>query len=152
MNKYENNNLQKPEYLFHGSSKLLKIIEQRQAHDLNNNPDNEDFAVFLTSSFIVATAYAFQDKIKKLSEELNCQFEMGYDADNDKIFIKMNNVNIDDNIEGFIYVVPFNENYEHHGRSIQYKCHEDIKPIDVIKVKLSDYKNYYHINNSTKSK
>jgi len=77
---------------------------------------------------------------------------MGYDADNDKIFIKMDNVNIDDNIEGFIYVVPFNENYEHHGRSIQYKCHENIKPIDVIKVKLSDYKNYYAINNSTKSK
>ena len=63
LEEYLNQDVFNPKYLFHGSSKLLKIIEQRQSQDLNNNPDNEDFAVFLTSSFIVATAYAFQDKI-----------------------------------------------------------------------------------------
>ena len=46
------------------------IREQRLAHDSNGNKENEDFAVFMTSSFIIASAYAFKDKIKELSEGL----------------------------------------------------------------------------------
>lgn len=147
MDKYFNNDLTNPRYLFHGSPKLLGNIEQRQAHDSNGNKDNEDFAVFLTSSFIIASAYAFKDRIKELSDGLDWNFDIGYDADNDEVNIKFENVNIDDNIEGYIYVVPFNENYEHHGRSIQYKCHENIIPIDVIKIRFADFKKYYSIEN-----
>jgi len=147
MDKYFNNDLANPMYLFHGSPKLLDTIEQRQAIDSNGNKDNEDFAVFLTSSFIIASAYAFKDKIKELSEGLDWNFEIGYDADNDEVNIKFENVNIDDDIEGYIYVVPFNKNYEHHGRSIQYKCHENIIPIDVIKIRFADFKKYYSIEN-----
>ena len=122
-------------------------MKQRQAHDADNNPDNEDFAVFLTSSFLIASAYAFKDKIKELSEGLDWNFNIGYDSDKDEICIQMNNVNVNDDIEGFIYVFPFNEEYEHHGKSIQYKCHENIKPTEVLKIKFSDYKKYYSINN-----
>ena len=57
-----------PKYLFHGSPKFLKTIEQREAMDSSGNFENEDFAVFLTSSFLVATAYAFKDQIKKLKD------------------------------------------------------------------------------------
>lgn len=49
MKKYINNDLTNPNFLFHGSPKLLDVIEQRQAHDSKNNPINEDYAVFLTS-------------------------------------------------------------------------------------------------------
>lgn len=147
MDKYFNNDLTNPRYLFHGSPKLLGNIEQRQAHDSNGNKDNEDFAVFLTSSFIIASAYAFKDRIKELSDGLDWNFDIGYDADNDEVNIKFENVNIDDDIEGYIYIVPFNENYEHHGRSIQYKCHENIIPIDVIKIRFADFKKYYSIGN-----
>ena len=145
MDNYFSNDLANPTYLFHGSPKVLDTIEQRQAHDSNGDAENEDFAVFLTSSFIIASAYAFKDKIKELSDDLDWNFEIGYDADIDEVNIKFENVNIDDNIEGFIYVFPFSENYEHHGRSIQYKCHENIKPVDIIKVKLADFKKYYQI-------
>lgn len=143
MDTYLNNDLSNPTYLFHGSPKLLDKIEQRESHDSNDIVENEDYAVFLTSSFIIASAYAFKDTIKELNDGSDWNFEIGYDADNDEVDIKFENVKIDDDIEGYIYVVPFNENYEHYGRSIQYKCHEDIKPIDVVKVRYGDFKKYY---------
>lgn len=51
VSKCEVNDIENPKYLFHGSPKLLEMIEQRQSHDSNNNKLNEDFAVFLTPSF-----------------------------------------------------------------------------------------------------
>lgn len=68
MKEYINNDLFAPKYLFRGSPKFLKTIEQREEKDSSGNFENEDFAVFLTSSFLVATAYAFKDQIKKLSD------------------------------------------------------------------------------------
>ena len=145
MNEYLNNSLDNPKYLFHGSPWELDIIEKRMSHDSNNNKDNIDNAVFLTSSFIIASAYAFKDKIKELSKDLDWDFEIGYDDANNKINISFKNVVIDDNIEGYIYVFSFNKKYEQSSR-IQYKCHENIKPIDVIKIRFKDYKEYYDIN------
>lgn len=148
MDTYLNNDLSNPTYLFHGSPKLLDTIEQREAHDSDGIIENEDYAVFLTSSFIIASAYAFKDTIKELSNESDWNFEIGYNADNDEVDIKFENVKIDDDIEGYIYVFPYSDNYEHYGRSIQYKCHEDIKPIDIVKVRYSDFKNYYKTSNT----
>lgn len=148
MDNYFNNSLKHPTYLFHGSPKILNIIEQRQSYDSNGNIENEDFAVFLTSSFVIASAYAFKDRIKELSDGLEWNFEIGYDAERNNINIKFENVNIDDDMEGYIYIFPFNESYEHHGRSIQYKCHENIVPIDIVKIRFADFKNYYSIKNT----
>lgn len=146
MKEYINNSLKKPMYLFHGSPKRFDVIEQRQAHDSNGNSENEDYCVFLTSSFIIASAYAFKDKIKELSNGLEWNFDIGYDSKNKKVDIKFENVNIDDNIYGYIYVFPYNKSYNHHEDSIQYKCYENIKPIDIVKVKFADFKDYYSIN------
>ena len=149
MNNYLDNSIKNPIYLFHGSPKELDLIEQREAHDSNGNKENEDFAVFLTSSFIIASAYAFKDKIKEFSEGLDWKFDIGYDSNMDEVHIQMDNVNVNDDIEGFIYVFPFSDKYDHTKGSTQYKCHESIKPIDVVKIKFSNYKNYYIINNKT---
>ena len=146
VNKYFNNDINNPIFLFHGSPKQLDVVEQRQAHDSNGNRENEDFAVFMTSSFIIASAYAFKDKIKELSEGLEWNFEIGRDADSGELFVIMNNVNIDDELEGYIYVFDYNNSYTHDGRSIQYKCHENVTPIDVVKIKFKDFKEYYTIN------
>ena len=143
---YLENDIKKPKYLFHGSPKKLEIIEQRQSHDSKNNKENEDYAVFLTSSFIIASAYAFKDSIKEMSKELEWEFNIGYNEEQDEPNIIMNNVNISDDIEGYIYIFPYNPNYDHQENSIQYKCHENIKPIDVLKVKFSEFKNHYSIN------
>ena len=142
---YYNNDLQNPKYLFHGSPRLLDKIEQRQATDANNNKYNEDYAVFLTSSFLIASAYAFKDSIKKLSKGLEYDFSIGYDPDTSKEIISFKNVNVDDNIEGYIYVIPYDDKYDHQGRSIQYKCHDTVTPIDVVRVRFGDFKKYYSI-------
>ena len=152
MTNYANNNLEKPKYLFDGSPKMLDIIEPRQAHDANNNPENEDYAIFLTSSFLIASAYAFKDTIKQLSDGLKWDFDIAYDSKNNTINIKMDNVIINNDIKGYIYVFPFSEEYEHHGKSIQYKCHHHLKPIDIIEIKFSDFKKYYSINERTKKR
>ena len=104
----------------------------------------------MTSSFIIASAYAFKDKIKELSEGLEWNFQIGRDTDSDELFVIMNNVNIDDELEGYIYVFDYNNSYTHDGKSIQYKCHENVTPIDVIKIKFKDFKKYYIINENRK--
>lgn len=62
----------------------------------------------------------------------------------------MDNVNIDDELEGYVYVFNYNDSYIHVDRSIQYKCHENVAPIDVIRVKFKDFKKYYIINENRK--
>ena len=151
MKNYLDNNLANPRYLFHGSPKVLETIEQREAKDSNGNSENEDFAVFLTPSFLIATAYAFKDQIKALSEGKKYNFDIGGTILGN-IFIKMDNVIVPDDMEGYVYVFDYSSEYEHtHEYSLQYKCHRNIKPIAVVKVKFSDFKEYYTINESEKS-
>lgn len=152
MDKYLDNSLTSPTFLFHGSPKKLEVIEQRQAYDSNGNKENEDFAVFMTSSFIIASAYAFKDKIKEMSEGLDLNFEIGRDANTGEIFVIMDNVNVDDELEGYVYVFDYDDTYTHEGRSIQYKCHKNVVPIDVVSIKFKDFKNYYSINIDKKNK
>lgn len=104
LEKYLNNNLEKPKFLFHGSPKALDVIAPRQAHDSNSNLENEDFAVFLTSSFIIASAYAFKDKVKELSRDLDWSFEIGGEVTGE-VNIDFNNVRVQDDLYGYIYVL-----------------------------------------------
>ena len=152
MYKYLGNSIANPKFLFHGSPKKLEVIEQRQAHDSNGTKENKDFAVFMTSSFIIASAYAFKDKIKEMSEGLKWNFEIGMDSDTDEIYVIMDNVNVDDELEGYIYAFAYDDSYTHEGKSIQYKCHENVVPIDVVSVKFKDFKNYYIINSNKQNK
>lgn len=150
LEKYINNDLNNPKYLFHGSPKLLEEIEQRQATDFTHNLENEDYAVFLTSSYLIASAYAFKDKIKEISNDLRWNFEIGGNSETGEINIIMENVNVDDDLEGYIYVFPFDKTYVHNENSIQYKCHKNIRPMDKIKIRFSDFKDYYVINQNNK--
>ncbi len=152
MNEYLDNSIENPTFLFHGSPKKLEIIEQRQAYDSSGTRENEDFAVFMTSSFIIASAYAFKDRIKEMSEGLDWNFEIGRDASNGQIFVIMSNVNVDDELEGYIYVFDYDDSYTHEGRSIQYKCHKNVVPIDVVCIKFKDFKKYYSINADNNAK
>ena len=147
MDNYLCNDINNPTYLFHGSPKKLEVIEKRQSHDSNGNIENIDNAVFLTSSFIMASAYAFKDTIKEMSSNLDWEFEISYDSVNNQPNIVFKNVNINDDLVGYIYVFNFNNKYEHTTSSSQYKCHEDITPIDVIKIQFKDFKKFYKIIN-----
>ncbi|MBR3162331.1 MAG: hypothetical protein IKF19_06350 [Bacilli bacterium] len=63
----------------------------------------------------------------------------------------MYNVNIDDNIIGYIYVFNKDKTMIKDNDTYQYKCHHSLKPIDIIKIKYKDYKKYYKAINYTKN-
>ena len=67
INEYKSQNIFEPTYLFHGSPFEIEVLEPRQSSDEQNN-ENEDNAVFLTSNFITAVAYAFRNKLKEINE------------------------------------------------------------------------------------
>ena len=64
LEKYNNQDIFNPEYLYHGSPYIMEKIEPREAKD-SVNKENEDTAVFLTSYQPTALAYAFRNKIKE---------------------------------------------------------------------------------------
>lgn len=142
MNEYINQDINNPKYLFHGSDLVLDELVVMQSHDSNNIKVNVDCAVFLTSSFIGATPYAFKEIIKKNSEGLKWNFSINYN--NNLPIMTMSNVVIDENIEGYIYVFKYDEAFVNDPvGSLQYKSYKSLKPIDKVKVKYKDFKKYY---------
>ena len=83
-NEYIENNLDNPKYLFAGSPLLLEYLEPRKAYDENHNPLNEDTAVYLTSSWIIASAYSFGK-----NEKYSGSFETDRIDGNPYVFLKM---------------------------------------------------------------
>lgn len=52
----------------------------------------------------------------------------------------------DENLESYVYVYECSNSYNHVRKSIQYRYHENIEPIDTIKIGFKDFMNYYTIN------
>ena len=147
---YLNQDINNPKYLFHGSPKKLDIIIPNKGIDSNNNIDNIANAIFLFPSFLKATPYAFKDTIKSNSDELDWNFEIT--NNNEYPLMTMYNVNIDDNIIGYIYVFNKDKTIIKDNDTYQYKCYHSLKPMDIIKVKYKDYKKYYKVINSSKKR
>ena len=144
LTKYMDQDIDNPTYLFHGSPKKLDIILPNVSHDSNNNVENIDNAIFLFPSFIKATPYAFKDTIKSMSNNMEWSFNIS--NNNEYPLMTMKNVNIDENIIGYIYVFNKDDNMIKDKNSYQYKCYKELIPIDTICVRYKDYKKYYSIN------
>lgn len=146
LSKYMNQDMKNPRYLFHGSPILLTTIEKRQSHDSKQQLTNVDHAVFLTSSFLLATAYSFKDKIKEASQGLKWNFEINHSG-NIPIMI-MENVNVNNDISGYVYVFENDGSFQNEPLgSLQYKSYKNLTPISVLPVVYQDYKSYYEIKN-----
>jgi len=144
MNKYSNDDLNNPKYLFHGSPKKLDIVEQRKSSDSSGNKDNIDNVVFLTSSYLIASAYAFKDTIKEKSFNLKWSFDI---SNRDTIpVMTMRNVVIDRNSVGYIYIFRNDNNLKASpSGSLQFKAYSDLLPIDVVEVEYKDFEKYYKV-------
>ena len=143
MYEYLNQDIDHPKYLFHGSPKKLSILEPKLAHDSNNNKNNIATAIFLFPSFLKSTPYAFKDTIKNLSTQLDWNFEI---PNNDTYpLMIMENVNISDDITGYVYVFLKNDTMIKDKNTYQYKYYQKLTPIDVVEVKYKDYKKYYKL-------
>lgn len=147
LEKYKNFDLSMPTYLFHGSPKDLEKLIPITSND-SENLKNIDTAIFTSSSHLIAAAYAFKDTIKKMNVDRDWDFKITNIES--EIIMEMENVEIDENIEGFIYVIKA-ENYINDGTH-QYKIYEETKCIDKIKIKYEDFKNYFLVNHTTKRK
>ncbi len=143
--EYLNQDINNPKYLFHGSPKKLSILEPKLTNDSNHNKNNIATAIFLFPSFLKSTPYAFKDTIKKLSSELDWNFEIS----NNNIYplMIMENVNVFDDIIGYIYVFKKDNSMIKDNNTYQYKCYHQLVPIDIIKVKYQEYKKYYKVIN-----
>ena len=64
--------------------------------------------------------------------------------------MKMSNVNIDEDIIGYIYVFENSDDMIRDNDSYQYKCYKDLVPIDVVEVCYKDYKRYYDVVNKVR--
>ena len=143
--EYLNQDINNPKYLFHGSPKKLSILKPKLTNDSNHNKNNIATAIFLFPSFLKSTPYAFKDTIKKLSSELDWNFEIS----NNNIYplMIMENVNVFDDIIGYIYVFKKDNSMIKDNNTYQYKCYHQLVPIDIIKVKYQEYKKYYKVIN-----
>lgn len=143
--EYLNQDINNPKYLFHGSPKKLSILEPKLTNDSNHNKNNIVTAIFLFPSFLKSTPYAFKDTIKKLSSELDWNFEIS--NNNTYPLMIMENVNVFDDIIGYIYVFKKDNSMIKDNNTYQYKCYHQLVPIDIIKVKYQEYKKYYKVIN-----
>lgn len=148
--KYLNQDIDNPVYLFHGSPKILSEIHPNQSYDLNGNEQNIANAIFLFPSFLKATPYAFKDTIKSASDGLKWNFEIT--NSNTLPLMTMENVNINEDITGYVYVFLKDDDMLKDSDSYQYKCYQSKKPIDIVKVTYRDFKNYYHVKNNNKGR
>ena len=143
--KYINKDINNPKYLFHGSPHKLKYVKPKRSYDSLGIKENISTSVFLTPIFEIATAYSFKDSIKEKSNNLNWNFEIT--NSNQFPIMTMKNVNVDDEMIGYIYVFLNNKNFIKDKNSYQYKCYEIIKPIDIIEIKYKDFKHLYKVEN-----
>ena len=143
LEKYLNQDINNPIYLFHGSPKKLLKINPQQSHDSNNNLNNIATAIFLFPSFLKATPYAFKDTIKEKS--FNLKYNFIIPNDNTFPLMIMENVDIDENIIGYIYVFKKDSDMVKDNNSYQYKCYKELEPIDIVEIKYKDYKEYYNV-------
>jgi len=149
LEEYLNQDINNPRWLFHGSPRLFDKAIPKQSHDSSGNSVNIAKAVFLFPDFLKATPYAFKDTIKANSE-VGCKFEIP-SGKADYLMI-MENVNIDENIVGYIYVFDYDDKIKKDDKTLQYKSYEELIPIDIVPICYKDYKEYYQIIGQYKHK
>ena len=130
--KYLNQNLDEPEYLFYGTT--LKIDSLM----LENN-DQE----IITPELVRASAYSFKDTIKK--DNLGSQCKITIECNNNYPVMMIENAIINEDMEGYIYVFKNNENFIKNKYSRKYTCNIPQVPCDVLIVKFKDFKDNYEI-------
>lgn len=147
LNEYMNQDVFNPKYLFHGTAHEIEKLELRQSID-NENKDNEDNAIFLTSSIYTAAAYAFSRRLKELNEHYS--FSMNNNGEIPAMVFEVEN--LPDDLCGYIYIFEKSEDMikDNHQFTTQYRCYHDLIPQKVIKVNYRDFEEFFSRENQTK--
>ena len=138
--EYIKQDIYNPKFLYHGSANKIDILEIRQSTDTENK-ENEDTAIFLTSSFITATAYAFSRKLKEINDYYS--FSINNNGKLPAMIFEVDS--IPDNLEAYVYIFEKDDNMikDKHDSTTQYRCYHNLKTQKVIKVDYNDFKKYF---------
>ena len=149
LNEYLEQDIWNPKYLFHGSPYEIDILEPRQSIDTQNK-ENEYNAVFLTSWFINAVAYAFRNKLKEMNEHYG--FQMNNNGELPAMLFSVEN--LPDDLYGYVYVFNKTDDMikDNHEYTTQYRCYHELCPIDVVKVYYKDFADYFSRESLKKSR
>ena len=144
LKEYKNQDIFNPKYLFHGTAHKINKLECRQSFD-DKNKDNEDNAIFLTSSFYTAAAYAFSRRLKELNNHYT--FSMNNSGGIPAMVFEVDN--LPDDLSGYIYIFDNNKDMIKDNKSFttQYRCYHDLKAQKVIKVYYKDFEKFFHREN-----
>lgn len=149
LKEYLEQDVWNPKYLFHGSPYIFDVLEPRQSFD-SQNKDNEGHAIFLTSWFINAAAYAFRNRLKDINE----YYDFSLNNNGELPAMNFQVENLPDDLYGFIYVFAKTDDMikDDHQYTTQYRCYHELCPIDVVKVYYKDFAGYFNGEISQKSK
>lgn len=147
LSEYMNQDVFNPKYLFHGTAHKIDKLELRQSTD-NENKDNEDNAIFLTSSIYTAAAYAFSRRLKELNE--NYSFSMNNNGELPAMVFEVEN--LPDDLCGYIYIFEKSEDMikDNNVLTTQYRCYHELTPQKVIKVNYRDFEEFFSRENQAK--
>lgn len=149
LKEYLEQDIWNPKYLFHGSPYEIDNLEPRKSND-SENKENADHAIFLTSWFINATAYAFRNKLKEINEYYD--FSMNNNGELPAMNFQVEN--LPEDLYGYIYVFDKTDDMikDNHEYTTQYRCYHELRPIDVVKVYYKDFEDYFSREISQKRK
>lgn len=140
LEEYLKQDIFNPLYLFHGNSSVLQIVEPRQSYD-SESKNNEDNAIFLTSWFINAAAYAFMSKLKELNEHYS--FSMNNMGEIPAMEFEVDYLPSD--LWGYVHIFEKTQDMikDDHEYTTQYRCYHNLVPKKVIKVNYKDFEDYF---------
>ena len=140
LEEYQKQDVFNPKFLFHGTAHEIEKLELRQSLD-DENKDNEDNAIFLTSSIFTAAAYAFSRRLKEINEHYS--FSLNNNGELPAMVFEVDN--LPDDLCGYIYIFNKNDDMikDDHKFTTQYRCYHDLEPQKVIKVNYKDFENFF---------
>ena len=147
LEEYQYQDIFNPKYLFHGTAHEIEKLECRKSLD-SENKDNEDNAIFLTSSFYTASAYAFSRRLKEIND--NYSFSMNNSGELPAMTFEVDN--LPEDLCGYIYVFDKSDDMIKDNREFttQYRCYHNLTPQNVIKVDYKDFEEYFSRENQSK--
>ena len=139
--EYKKQDVFNPKYLFHGTAHEVEKLELKQSID-SENKDNEDNAIFLTSSIYTAAAYAFSRRLKEINEHYS--FSMNNNGALPAMIFEVDN--LPDDLCGYIYVFDKSDDMikDNHQFTTQYRCYHHLIPKKVIKIYYKDFEEFFN--------
>jgi hypothetical protein len=140
---YINEDLTNPQYIFHGSPKLIKgKVEPRQAVCTSGIEQNTKEAMYGAVTFEGAVCFAIPKKPIEEKHNNSWTWEASYNEAKAILY----NMTIDKGAYGYVYVFDV-KNFVKAGKDIQYTSYISLTPLDVIKVYYKDYKYLFEFRN-----